>query len=96
MTLPLGKLGSVSSVVAASFYQGNHNRNYELAICNMKEDICHTGDCQNSHCQMVIRTLSKTIPPISAKSLKIPMVQSESVYRGTDNTMAKRKRTRRV
>jgi hypothetical protein len=28
------------------------------------------------------------------KSLKIPTGQSESVYRRTDNTMAKRKRTK--
>jgi hypothetical protein len=34
MTSPLGKLGSVSSVVAASLYQGNHNRNYELRNIN--------------------------------------------------------------
>jgi hypothetical protein len=36
----------------------------------------------------------ESIPVSNKKSLKIPKGQSESVYRRTDNTMAKRKSTK--
>ena len=43
--------------------------------------------------QVMIELKGRVFPTYSKKSLKIPKGQSESVYRRTDNTMAKRKRT---
>ena len=36
-TLPKGTLGSVVSLLAATLYQGNLDRNHKLVLCNLRD-----------------------------------------------------------
>jgi hypothetical protein len=47
-TLPKGTLGSVASLLAATLYQGNPDRNHKLwNMVSSERDILHMQDCWN-------------------------------------------------
>ena len=85
---------SMITIVNAIHISNKTRKIHEPVLFGVK-DVCYTDNCYVNTCTLGERPRSCLVV-IRKKSLKIPKRSSESVYRRTDNTMAKRKKYKRT